>query len=80
VRFDPIRLALAVARAGVALVAVVLLVGCASQHEEAYGVAQCEAMGGSLVRQLVDQPQGRQPGFRVETQKCVFPTKQSQSP
>jgi hypothetical protein len=46
---------------------------------ETYDPAQCVALGGSLVRQSSDGPQGRQ-GFRIESQRCVFPGPGNQSP
>jgi hypothetical protein len=80
VRFAPFRFALAVVRPGAALAAVVLLAACATQSTETYDPAQCAALGGSLVRQSDGGAQGRQPGFRIESQRCVFPGPGSQSP
>jgi hypothetical protein len=54
-----------------AVLAAVLLAGCASQAVENYDAAQCGALGGALVRQSSEGAQPRS-GFRVETQRCVF--------
>jgi hypothetical protein len=53
-------------RAGAALAAVVLLAACATPSAETCDPVQCVALGGSLVRQSSDGPQGRQ-GFRIES-------------
>ena len=78
-RFAPFRFVSAVVRPGAALAAVVLLAACATPSAETYDPAQCVALGGSLVRQSSDGPQGRQ-GFRIESQRCVFPGPGNQSP
>jgi hypothetical protein len=80
VRFDPFRFARALVRAGAALAAAVLLAACATPSAETYDPAQCVALGGSLVRQSADRQPGRQPGFRIEAQHCVFPGSGNQSP
>jgi hypothetical protein len=70
VRFDTFGFTRRVQCAGVALAAITLLVGCASQHVEDYDAAQCGALGGAMVRQT-DYSNPRS-GLRVETQRCVF--------
>lgn len=54
-----------------AVLAAVLLAGCASQGVENYDAAQCGALGGAVVRQSSEGSQPRS-GFRVDTQRCVF--------
>ena len=62
-----------------ALLAAVLLWGCASQTAtEDYDVAQCQALGGSVVRETVDSSVRQ--GFRIEKQRCAFPGRSTQGP